>query len=174
MNARAAPASNVASEVLMRSAVLHAVLPFLALACCGKGPDAAGPSVSPAPAPAPKGKGPVTSADLLGRHQVRATGGEDRSFLWEFTADRFTIAQDGTKPIPRELIADVVPGAAGATRIEGTWRLEHEGAALVLEDLRVTGAAYDGKTRAAMSPYRTPVVRFDIGDFQYVVGPAPR
>jgi hypothetical protein len=154
----------------MRPWFLLVTLPLFLLACCSKGPDAAGPRVLPEAAPV-TGKGPVTREDLLGRHDVRATGGHDGAFTWEFTADRFTIAQDGTKPIPRELIADIVPGATGATRIEGTWRLEYEGATLVLEDMRVTGAAYTGKTRAAMSPYRTPVVRFDIGDYQYVLGP---
>ena len=120
----------------------------------------------------PAGKGLVTRSDLIGRHAVRATGGSDGAFLWDFTETDFTIAKDGTKPIPADVRAAVAHTDADVIRIDGKWTLADR--ELVLTDLQVTltdGVRGPGAPDVTLTPFRTPVVRFELAGRQYVLGP---
>ena len=115
--------------------------------------------------------GAATRQDLVGSHDCRATGQSDAKFRWEFGDVGFTILGDGG-PIPPEVAAAVAGRKGETTRIDGAWRLD--GPSLVLTGLRVhtAGDATEPAPDVTLAPFCTPVVRFEFGETQYVLGPA--
>jgi hypothetical protein len=122
-------------------------------------------------APVPGEPSAATRADLLGTHVCRATGGSDAKFRWDFREADFTMTGDGGA-IPPEVVAAVAGRKDETTRIDGAWRLD--GPSLVLTGLRVRGAGdrEEAAPDATLAPFCTPVVRFEFGPTQYVLGPA--
>ena len=139
-------------------------LVVLAAACCADGQS------NDTLVPIPGEPAAATRADLVGSHDCRATGGSDAKFRWDFRETDFTMTGDGG-PIPPEVVAAVAGRKDDVARIDGAWRLD--GRSLVLTGLKVSGK--DGGATpapdATLAPFCTPVVRFEFGPTQYVLGP---
>lgn len=128
-----------------------------------------------APPPGLVGKGPVTADDLLGEHECRVTGERRASFLWTFAETTFSIGRDGAEPIPAEALAAVANAKGDVTGVTGKWTLRDGGGsgALALSDIRIVrgdGATVEPAPDVTLAPFRTPVVRFDFGGKQFVLG----
>ena len=138
-------------------------LVVLVAACCADGQK-------DTLAPVPGEPAAATRADLVGSHDCRATGGSDAKFRWDFRETDFTMTGDGG-PIPPEVAAAVAGRKDDVARIDGAWRLD--GRKLVLSGLRVRGAGdrEEPAADATLAPFCTPVVRFEFGPTQYVLGP---
>lgn len=124
------------------------------------------------PPPGLVGKGPVTADDLLGEHECRVTGERRASFLWTFTDTTFSIGRDGAEPIPAEALAAVAHAQGDVTSVTGKWSLGSSGA-LALSEIRVVrgdGATVEPAPDVTLAPFRTPVVRFEFGGKQFVLG----
>jgi hypothetical protein len=155
-----------AQEVPMICVLPSVLAAFLVLAACTEPQQQ-----TTSNAPIPGAPSAATRQDLLGAHVVRATGGSDANFRWEFGDAGFTISrEDG--PIPPEVVEAVARTKGEVTQIDGNWKVD--GRSLVLSGLRVSSddrlvtPAPDVK----LAPFCTPVVRIEFGETQYVLGPA--
>lgn len=157
------PLSPGGNPVPKTSAVLLLVA---LLAACAQ--DASPPG--PTPAPGTGDYGGVQRADLIGDHVCRATGASGATFRWTFTETRFTIVEEGG-PIAPEVLTAIAGRQGDVARIEGAWALD--GGKLRLTDVHVL-ASHGSPTgpEVVLEPFKTPVLRVEIGGVQYVLGPA--
>ena len=115
--------------------------------------------------------GGVTREILFGAHVCRATGERRATFHWELHESTFDLTREGG-PIPPEVLGAILGRQGDVIAIQGSWSLD--GRRLVLSDLRGfedLGAPPITAPDVTLDPYRTPVVRFEFGETQYVLGP---
>jgi len=96
----------------------------------------------------------------------------DADFEWTFGKTQFVIKK-GKSPIPTDLIEQLLPKAATADEIRGTWKLASEGSQkLVLIDIQFGDKASEkpGNQEARLVIYKTAPRVVRIGELQYVFG----